>query len=192
MNDDEEEWRENLASARSLLLSISTKDLPSFSRDYKTKRRPDITWWIRRTWTSNHHEDSKEFFLTGASSCAQLTGGHSKSWRTAVFGKLRTQFCRNFLESQRWVRRKCIEIINETASKKRDELSNILKSRLFSLNIDCATRLDRGFLGVNVEIILHKKNVFFNLGVIEVENARTLVHTSLKLSLTCWPNLNYQ
>ncbi|XP_059484300.1 uncharacterized protein LOC132201821, partial [Neocloeon triangulifer] len=58
------------------------------------------------------------------------------------------------------------QLIREQASKVREETKSLFKKKMFSLKMDAVTRLDRGYLGVNIQRVVGKKIVIRTLGCI--------------------------
>ncbi|KAM7306571.1 uncharacterized protein ISCGN_010274 [Ixodes scapularis] len=63
--------------------------------------------------------------------------------------------------------------VNQEAQEARDNISRSLKDRLISLKMDCATRLDRAILGINVQYIKDGKLVLRALAMKELFERHT-------------------
>jgi hAT family C-terminal dimerisation region len=64
-------------------------------------------------------------------------------------------------------------LINEEASKTRKEITDMFRNQIFSLKIDCVTRLDRGFLGVNIQRVVNGRIRIRCLGCVELFQQHT-------------------
>uniref|UniRef100_A0A182HUD3 DUF4371 domain-containing protein n=1 Tax=Anopheles arabiensis TaxID=7173 RepID=A0A182HUD3_ANOAR len=65
--------------------------------------------------------------------------------------------------------------LGAAAQNIRQELTTILKGKLLCLKIDCATRLGRHILGINIQYYceLQKDVVIYTIGMVELNNRHT-------------------
>ncbi|KAH7949152.1 hypothetical protein HPB49_005659 [Dermacentor silvarum] len=66
--------------------------------------------------------------------------------------------------------------VQEQAKCKREEISQTLRKRMFSLKIDCASRLDRALLGINVQYAENGKLILQPLAMKELFDRHTAEH----------------
>ncbi|XP_064472544.1 uncharacterized protein LOC135387057 [Ornithodoros turicata] len=71
--------------------------------------------------------------------------------------------------------------VREVAAKTRQHISESLRSRLFSLKIDCATRMDRAVLGINAQYIENGKIVVQTLAMKELYERHTAQYITLQV-----------
>ncbi|XP_064469959.1 uncharacterized protein LOC135384700 [Ornithodoros turicata] len=69
----------------------------------------------------------------------------------------------------------------ETAAKTRQRITEVLKDRLISLKIDCATRLDRAILGVNAQYVENGRVVVQTLAMKELYERHTAEYIKLQV-----------
>ncbi|XP_040360142.1 uncharacterized protein LOC121048176 [Ixodes scapularis] len=74
--------------------------------------------------------------------------------------------------------------VQEEAKSKREEISSSLRGRMFSLKIDCASRLDRALLGINVQYAENGRLVLQPLAMKELFDRHTGEHLRLQVKST--------
>lgn len=76
------------------------------------------------------------------------------------------------------------KIVTEKAITIRDKLGKEFENKMISLKIDIATRLDRSFLGINIQYVDSPNNqiVLNTLGVIELHERHTGEHLRVVLT----------
>jgi bifunctional polynucleotide phosphatase/kinase len=62
------------------------------------------------------------------------------------------------------------------AKEIRDQVKKDVKNRLVSIKMDCATRLDRALLGINLQFNQKGKIQLYTLAIIEVKKSHTAVN----------------
>lgn len=78
-------------------------------------------------------------------------------------------------------RRNRIQEITETARLMREKISKEVRGKLICVKLDAVTRLERSFLGINIQMCQNGKLVLRNLGVKEIFGS----HTSAKITSLC-------
>jgi bifunctional polynucleotide phosphatase/kinase len=71
------------------------------------------------------------------------------------------------------------------AKEIRDQVKKDVKNRLVSIKMDCATRLDRALLGINLQFNQKGKIQLYTLAIIEVKKSHTRLAGST-LNKFCW------
>ncbi|KAH7945724.1 hypothetical protein HPB49_014717 [Dermacentor silvarum] len=74
--------------------------------------------------------------------------------------------------------------VQEQAKCKREEISQTLRKRMFSLKIDCASRLDRALLGINVQYAENGKLILQPLAMKELFDRHTAEHLTSQVKST--------
>ncbi|KAH9379072.1 hypothetical protein HPB48_016497 [Haemaphysalis longicornis] len=74
--------------------------------------------------------------------------------------------------------------VQEEAKSKREEISQSLKNRMFSLKIDSASRLDRALLGINAQYAENGKPILQPLAMNEVYDRHTAEHLTAQVKNT--------
>ncbi|KAL1474545.1 hypothetical protein MTO96_037891 [Rhipicephalus appendiculatus] len=74
--------------------------------------------------------------------------------------------------------------VQEEAKSKREEISQSLKKRMFSLKIDSASRVDRALLGINAQYAENGKLIFQPLAMKELFDRHTAEHLTSQVKCT--------
>jgi len=97
----------------------------------------------------------------------------SFQWMTRKIISANNELRNTDFQTYQMHRHKVKELMQQRAKEVRNHITKMLSNKIICLKIDCATRLERSFIGINGQVFIDGKLQLFTLGVIELKERHT-------------------